>query len=74
MITSAEELLRLLNKDSASGVIVSTSKLDAIQIAQARACNRMFVTEDGLGFVYLPNMIPVLSPLHEPMIKKGYHE
>jgi hypothetical protein len=67
---NAEELLRLLNKDSASGVIVSSSKLDAIQIAQARACHRMFVTEDGLGFVYLPNMIATLSP----MIKESNHD
>lgn len=35
------------------GCIVSTGELSIAEIASARACGRMFVTADGLGFVHL---------------------
>lgn len=36
------------------GSIVSTAAMTPTQIAVARAAERMFVTQDGLGFVYVP--------------------
>lgn len=53
LVLTAEELLKLLASEG--GVIVSTASLSDVEISQARACGRMFVAEDGTGFVHKPN-------------------
>lgn len=44
-------LLHLANK---GGRIVSSNDLSPAEIALAKACDRMLVTEGGFGFVWLP--------------------
>lgn len=38
------------------GWIVSTASLSEFEIIQARASNRMFVRDDSLGFVWVPDI------------------
>jgi hypothetical protein len=47
-----EKLLKLLATHG--GKIVSTNDLNEMEISQARASNRMYVDEDSLGYVWLP--------------------
>lgn len=49
---TADDLLVKLSQEG--GVIVSSNSLSDYGIASARACDRMYVNEDGLGFVLLP--------------------
>jgi hypothetical protein len=53
-IDERETALSFLMRLTDGGSIVSTSNLTPFEIATARACGRMFVTDDGLGFVYFP--------------------
>jgi len=39
------------------GKIVCTAQLDVMEINQARASNRLFVDENGIGFVWDPNIL-----------------
>lgn len=48
-----EELFKKLRN---GGAIVSTNDLSETEIAEARACNRMWVDEDGFGYVYFKRM------------------
>ena len=50
-INSLLELLAMYG-----GKIVSTSSLDVDDINQARASNRMYVDENFLGYVWIPNI------------------
>jgi len=45
----------LLEKLKFGGKIVSTGGCNISEIAQARADGRMYVDEDGFGFIYMPN-------------------
>ena len=54
-IKTADELLHKLAVDG--GVIVNTSAMTEIGIAEARACGCMYVNEYGLGFVVLHNAV-----------------
>lgn len=47
------ELRAFLVRAAAGGAIVSSATLAPHQIAIARAANRLLVTPDGLGFVYV---------------------
>jgi hypothetical protein len=50
-----DEARAFLRKTAATGgSIVSSAALDPEQIAVARVSDRLFVTPDGFGFVYLP--------------------
>lgn len=51
-MATLQELLSMCA--SGDGRIVSTGELTELQIADARANNRMFVDSDGLGYVLLP--------------------
>lgn len=51
-VASIETLLSHLAANG--GEIVSTASLDTYNINQARASNRMYVNEAGLGFVWMP--------------------
>lgn len=51
--TDPLEFLRFLALKG-GGRIVSSNDLSPLEIATAQACGRMLVTEDGLGFVWLP--------------------
>jgi hypothetical protein len=55
LLNTSDELLEALARNG--GVVVSTSTLTAIGIAQARACGRMYVNASGLGFVLLQNCV-----------------
>lgn len=55
LLNTADELLDELARDG--GVVVNTSALTAEGIATARACGRMYVNGDGLGFVVLRNCV-----------------
>ena len=48
---TAERFLKLLN---GGGHIVSSNDLSVYQIAQARACHRFYVDDDGFGYAYFP--------------------
>jgi hypothetical protein len=53
--SEAERLRSFLRRTATTGgSIVSSSAMTPTQIAIARAADRMFVTPDGLGFVYVP--------------------
>ena len=56
LIETAEKLLDELAIQG--GVIVGTDKLTELGIAEARACGKMYVNTDGLGFVLLPKCVP----------------
>lgn len=47
-------LAGLARRMERGGAIVSTDRLSAFEIAAARAADRMVVTSDGYGYVYLP--------------------
>lgn len=36
------------------GKIVPSNECSDLEIAQARACGRMYVDKDGFGFIYFP--------------------
>lgn len=55
LLNTADELLAVLAKNG--GVVVGTDKLTEQGIVMARACGRMYVNADGLGFVVLPNCV-----------------
>jgi hypothetical protein len=55
LLNTADELLDALAQYG--GVIVGTNKLTEQGVAIARACGRMYVNADGLGFVVLPNCV-----------------
>lgn len=55
---TAEEFL--LNLAKQGGRIVSTNDLTVFEIAGARACDRLFVDQNGFGFVYFPPVNNVL--------------
>lgn len=46
------------------GKIVSSASCTNLEIAEARACNRMFVDDEGCGFIYFPE-IPEVSNIIE---------
>lgn len=48
-----EEVRAFLRRTATGGSIVSTTAMTARQIAIARAADRVLVTPDGLGFVYV---------------------
>lgn len=47
-----ENLFTLLKEKG--GRIVSSNDCSPVEIAEARACDRMFIDEDGFGFIYFP--------------------
>ena len=49
-----EELLDMIAIDP-QGSIVSSAQYDHYMINQARASKRMYVDENGLGFIYIPS-------------------
>jgi hypothetical protein len=51
-MTTIKELLELLAKHK--GTILSTASLKSNEINQARASNRMYVDENSLGYVWMP--------------------
>lgn len=51
LLDSAEALLEKLA--CGGGVVVCTNALTEFGIAEARACGRMYVNAEGLGFVVL---------------------
>ena len=53
-MVTIETLLDLLAKHG--GEIVCTASLEVWEINQARASERMYVNEDSLGFVWIPNI------------------
>lgn len=53
-LVSINNLLEKLIKYG--GKIVCTSSLNVDEINQARASNRMFVDDDGFGYVWIPNL------------------
>lgn len=55
LLNTADELLDKLAREG--GVVVNTSALTPEGVADARACGRMYVTRDGLGFVVLHNAV-----------------
>ena len=57
-MSEATELLRFMMRLADGGTIVSSAALTPWRIALARAADRMFVTPDGYGFVYVP------GPMH----------
>jgi hypothetical protein len=46
--------LRFLQRARSEGRIVCTGELTTLQIAEARADGRMWVDDDGFGYVVLP--------------------
>lgn len=52
MIRTKEELIRKLAIDG--GCIVSSGDCSSLEIADAQATNRMYVDDDGLGFILRP--------------------
>lgn len=48
------EALAFLRRTAMGGSIVSSATMTPAQIAAARAADRMFVTPEGYGFVYVP--------------------
>lgn len=51
-LTTAAELLAKLARHG--GSIVSSNDLDTVEIAYAKRCNRMYVDEHGLGYIWKP--------------------
>lgn len=51
---NVKELLNLLS--TYGGEIVCTAALDTDNIKQAQASNRMYVDDDGIGFVWMPKL------------------
>lgn len=49
-----ETVKQLLEKAATGGYIVSTGQCSTMEIAFARAENRMYVDEDGLGYIWRP--------------------
>lgn len=49
---TSDELLDMLAK--CGGKVVATASLNSAEIAAARVENRMYVREDGCGFVHMP--------------------
>lgn len=47
-----EDLFRMLAKDG--GKIISSNDCNELEIAQARACRRMWVNSEGFGFIWFP--------------------
>ena len=53
------------------GTIVSSAECSELEIAEARCCERMFVDEGGLGYIWRPankdreNLAVAVSALHE---------
>ena len=47
------------------GKIVSTNNLDAEDIKQAKAANRMFVDENSLGYVWMPDILDFPETIEE---------
>ena len=64
-----EKLLKKLAYEG--GTIVSSSECSTVEIAEARCCERMFVTEGGLGYIWRPankdkeNLAVAVSALQE---------
>lgn len=52
LLKTAEELLTLTT--IFGGSIKCTSSIDNYELSQARASERMYVAEDGIGFVWIP--------------------
>lgn len=50
-----KQLLELLALNG--GKIVCTAQLDVSEINQARASNRLYVDENGIGYVWDPNIL-----------------
>lgn len=74
MLVTMEHLLDKLAKEG--GMIVCTSSLSQLAIAEARACGRMHVDSNSLGYVYLPPSIPKGGYLliDDPKGSKGLNE
>jgi hypothetical protein len=51
---NGEDLYELLRSEG--GVIRSTGDLDEMDIRQAQASGRMYVDNDGFGFVWFPSL------------------
>ena len=45
---------QLLEKLKEGGSIVSSNDCSQLEIAEAKACDRMHVDENGFGFIYFP--------------------
>ena len=51
------EMLTRLATDG--GKIVSSAACSALEIAEANAEGRMYVRDDGLGFIYVPRVLSI---------------
>ncbi|MCK5611896.1 hypothetical protein KAR91_59045 [Candidatus Pacearchaeota archaeon] len=64
-----EKLLKKLACEG--GTIVSSAECSELEIAEARCCERMFVDEGGLGYIWRPanndkaNLAVAVGALHE---------
>lgn len=58
VVEEVKNLRRFLARTAHGGSIVSSAALTPQQIAIARASDRMLVTPDGYGFVYVPRAKP----------------
>lgn len=38
------------------GKIISSNDCTPLEISEARACGRMYVDDDGFGFIYFPTI------------------
>lgn len=54
VIARAEATERFMHRVASGGTIVSSNALTSAQIVIARSAERMHVTPDGFGFVYIP--------------------
>lgn len=50
----SQKMEKLLNLLKTGGKVVSSAHCSELEIAQAQSCGRMFIDQDGFGFVYLP--------------------
>lgn len=70
-IVKIKDLLNLLTQHG--GSIVSTASLPVDFINQARASNRLYVDNDGLGFVWEPTLLRIPQTDKEvEMFEKWY--
>lgn len=66
-MTEIKDLLELLAQYK--GTIVSTASLNTYEINQAKASNRLYVDEFGLGYVWLPNFQIRMCPQTEEEVE-----
>jgi hypothetical protein len=54
LFTTENNFNELFQKLKNGGKIVSSASCTELEIAQAKACGRIYVDEQGYGFIYLP--------------------